>query len=52
MLLTNEEKIERVVQWLGCSKRFATDLLAGFNWNYDEATDWYWRNVILTCDQE
>ncbi len=48
--MTHEEMIQKFIAYTRISVQAATEHLEFFNWDYERAVDWYWRNIILCCD--
>lgn len=45
--MSRDEMVNKFVQWARISKENAISILEQFNWNYERATNWYWREFIL-----
>jgi hypothetical protein len=39
--------VAKFVQWARIREETAKNLLEYFEWNYEQATDYYWREFIL-----
>lgn len=45
--MSQQEKIDKFVAWARISREAAENLLKFFEWDYEKATDYYWREFIL-----
>ena len=48
--MTDEEKIQRFIQYARCSRECAIGWLEGNQWDIEKTLDIYWRLVILPID--